>query len=212
METNQMSDTLSEGEEPIVETNSETTASDDTEQNPDQTQDNSSDPLNGDMDNSTISLEILQRQLREAQAEIEKQKDQMLRQQADIENVRKRLRRDVEDAHKFALKNIAIELLPILDSMELEQNSAQENQETNVETLREGSALILKMLNNCFEKFNIEAINPVEQKFDPELHEAIAMVPVPDAEPNTIVQVQQKGYQLNQRLLRPAMVIVVAKS
>ena len=201
-----MSDTLSEVEDDTAaEVNPEAEASDDTAQdNPDKQDIDSAD--------DNISLEMLQRQLRDAQAEVATQKDQMLRQQADIENVRKRLRRDVEDAHKFALKNIAIELLPILDSMELEQNSAQENQETNVETLREGSALILKMLNNCFEKFNIEAIDPVEQKFDPELHEAIAMVPVPDAEPNTIVQVQQKGYQLNQRLLRPAMVIVVAKS
>jgi molecular chaperone GrpE len=204
-----MSDTLSEVEnQTAAEATLEAEASDESQSKP---SDDTNAPTEADND-TPISLELLQKQLREAQAEADKYKDQMLRQHAELDNVRKRLRRDVEDAHKFALKNIAIELLPILDSMELEQKSAQENQETNVETLREGSALILKMLTNCFEKFNIEVIDPTEQKFDPELHEAIAMVPVPDAEPNTIVQVQQKGYQLNQRLLRPAMVIVAAKS
>ena len=203
-----MSDTLSEVEnQTAAKAVPEAEASDEQQQENVQKETASSDEID-----ITVDIESLQKQLRAAEAEIEQQKDQMLRQQAELENVRKRLRRDVEDAHKFALKNMAFELLPILDSMELEQKSAQENQETNVETLREGSALIMKMFSNCFEKFHIEAIEPLEEKFDPELHEAIAMVPVPDAEPNTIVQVQQKGYQLNQRLLRPAMVIVAAKS
>jgi len=159
-----------------------------------------------------ISIESLQNKLRDADAEVSKCQDQMLRQQAEVDNIRKRLQRDVSDAHKFALKNIANELLPIIDSMEMEQKSAIENPDTDVTTLREGSALIMKMLSGLFEKFQIEVIDPEGDKFDPEKHQAISMVPTPDVEPNTVIQVHQKGYELNQRLLRPAMVIVAAKS
>jgi molecular chaperone GrpE len=162
-------------------------------------------------DKPEVSIESLQNQLTAAKLETEKYKEQMLRQQAELENVRRRVARDVEDAHKYGLKNIVQELLPIKDSMEMEQAAASE-QAVDVVTLREGSALILKMLSDTLDKFKIKTIEPAKgEKFNPDLHEALAMVPMPDAEPNTVIEVHQKGYQLNERLLRPARVIVVAK-
>lgn len=152
-------------------------------------------------------LEQLQQELAELKAQLADYKDRLMRQQADMDNTRKRLQRDVEDAHKFALKNLISELLPVCDSMEMEQAAAQK-ENADVNTLREGSALIYKMLIGTLEKFGVQAIYPEGEKFNPELHEALAMQPVPDQEPNTVVFVQQKGYQLNGRLLRPARVIV----
>lgn len=155
----------------------------------------------------SILIEQLQQELADLKFQVADYKDRFVRQQADMENTRKRLQRDVEDAHKFALKNLISELLPVCDSMEMEQTAAQkENADLNA--LREGSALIYKMLSGTLEKFGVQAIHPEGEKFNPEFHEALAMQPIPNQEPNTVVFVQQKGYQLNGRLLRPARVII----
>jgi len=155
----------------------------------------------------SILIEQLQQELAQLQFQVADYKDRFVRQQAEMENTRKRLQRDVEDAHKFALKNIANELLPVCDSMEMEQAAAQkENADMNA--LREGSALIYKMLSGTLEKFGVQAINPEGEKFNPEFHEALAMQPVNTQEAGTVLFVQQKGYQLNGRLLRPARVII----
>jgi len=155
----------------------------------------------------SILIEKLQQELAQLQFQVADYKDRFVRQQAEMENTRKRLQRDVEDAHKFALKNIANELLPVCDSMEMEQAAAQkENADMNA--LREGSALIYKMLSGTLEKFGVQAINPEGEKFNPEFHEALAMQPVNTQEAGTVLFVQQKGYQLNGRLLRPARVII----
>jgi len=155
----------------------------------------------------SILIEQLQQELAQLQFQVADYKDRFVRQQAEMENTRKRLQRDVEDAHKFALKNIANELLPVCDSMEMEQAAAQkENADMNA--LREGSALIYKMLSGTLEKFGVQVINPEGEKFNPEFHEALAMQPVNTQEAGTVLFVQQKGYQLNGRLLRPARVII----
>lgn len=155
----------------------------------------------------SILIEQLQQELADLKFQVADYKDRFVRQQAEMENTRKRLQRDVEDAHKFALKNFISEMLPVCDSMEMEQAAAQkENADLNA--LREGSSLIFKMLSGVLEKFGVQAINPEGEKFNPEFHEALAMQPIPNQEPNTIVFVQQKGYQLNGRLLRPARVII----
>jgi molecular chaperone GrpE len=154
-----------------------------------------------------LSLELLQQQLAEAQAKAQEHWDTILRQQAEQENLRKRMARDVEQARKYALERFATELLAVRDSLEMGVEAAQ-NSEVSVESLREGSELILKMLSAAMDKFEIAEINPLGQKFDPHVHEAMAMAPDPTAEANTVLMVQQKGYQLHERLLRPARVIV----
>jgi len=155
----------------------------------------------------SILIEKLQQELAQLQFQVADYKDRFVRQQAEMENTRKRLQRDVEDAHRFALKNIANELLPVCDSMEMEQAAAQkENADMNA--LREGSALIYKMLSGVLDKFGVQTINPEGEKFNPEFHEALAMQPVNTQEAGTVLFVQQKGYLLNGRLLRPARVII----
>jgi len=155
----------------------------------------------------SILIEQLQQELAQLQFQVADYKDRFVRQQAEMENTRKRLQRDVEDAHKFALKNVALELLPVCDSMEMEQAAAQK-EDTDLNALREGSSLIYKMLTGILEKVGIQTINPEGEKFNPDFHEALAMQPIENKEPNSIVFVQQKGYQLNGRLLRPARVII----
>lgn len=149
---------------------------------------------------ASVSVDALQQQVADL-------REALLRQQAEMENQRKRLSRDVENAHKYGLERLINELLPIKDSMEMEQEAASK-EDVDVTTLKEGSALILKMLDSTLEKFGVQAVEAEGEKFDPQLHEAMSMVPVPDAEPNTVIMVQQKGYLLNERLLRPARVIV----
>ncbi|MEZ5671335.1 MAG: nucleotide exchange factor GrpE [Thiotrichaceae bacterium] len=121
--------------------------------------------------------------------------------------MQKRLDRDLENAHKYAIKRFAEELLAVKDSLEMGIDVAIKP-ETNLETVKEGMELTLKMLANTLEKFGIVEINPKNQKFDPEWHEAMAMIPAPEAEEGSIVIVHQKGYQLNDRLLRPARVVI----
>jgi molecular chaperone GrpE len=153
------------------------------------------------------SLDVLKKQLVEAQAKAQENWDTVLRLQAEQDNLHKRMTRDVENAHKYALEKFAQELLPIKDSLEMAVEAGSKP-ETTVDTLREGSELMVKMLASALEKFKVTEINPVGKKFDPHLHEAMSMTPDPNVEPNTVVMVHQKGYQLNDRLLRPARVIV----
>jgi molecular chaperone GrpE len=126
--------------------------------------------------------------------------------QADMDNLRKRTVRDIENAHKYALERFVNELLPVLDSMEL-GISASDNAE-NTNDLREGMELTLKILITAMEKFDVKVIDPQGEKFNPEQHEAISMQEFDGAESGTVANVVQKGYELNGRLVRPAMVIV----
>jgi molecular chaperone GrpE len=154
-----------------------------------------------------ISTEELVKQLEEAQKQAEEYRDQMLRMQAELDNQRKRSAREVENAHKYALEKFAKELLGVRDSLELGVAAAREA-DADVEKLREGKELTLKMLEQAMDKFSIEAVDPTGDKFDPELHQAMTMQPSQDHPANTVLQVIQKGYTLNGRLIRPAMVIV----
>jgi molecular chaperone GrpE len=144
--------------------------------------------------------------LTDARSKADEHWDQCLRLQAEIENLRKRNERDLANAHKFALERFASELLPVKDSLEMGLLAADEN--ADVARLKEGSELTLKMLANALEKFNIKEINPLNELFNPEYHEAMSMQEREDLAPNTVVTVVQKGYLLNDRLIRPAMVIV----
>ena len=138
-------------------------------------------------------------------------KDQMVRAQAEAQNVRRRAEQDVEKAHKFALEKFVKELLPVIDSLEkaIEAEQASGNEST---PLREGVEMTLSMFLSGVQKFGVEQVDPVGKPFDPALHEAMTMVEAPDAEPNTVVAAMQKGYTLSGRLVRPAMVVVAKNS
>ncbi len=145
--------------------------------------------------------------LEDARAKADDHWNQLLRTRADMENLRRRAERDVENAHKYALERFVQELLPIRDSMELGL-AAVSGDVPELAKFREGSELTLKMLDAALEKFGVQELNPVGEKFDPERHQAMSMQESADLEPNTVMAVVQKGFMLNERLIRPAMVIV----
>jgi len=156
------------------------------------------------------SLEELTIQLKQMTEKAENNWENLIRQRAEYENLQKRMTRELTNARKYALEKFAIELLAVKDSMELGIDAAAKS-ETDMQTVQDGMALTLKMLGDAMNKFAIVEINPIEEKFDPQWHEAMAVQPTPNSEDGAILHVHQKGYQLNDRLLRPARVIV-AKS
>lgn len=139
-----------------------------------------------------------------AEKKAEENWELLIRSKAEMENLRRRTQKDLENAHKYGIEKFVSELLPVMDSMEL--GLAVEN--ADAENLREGMALTLNMAKQIFEKFNIEIIDPMKQKFDPEFHQAMTAQPTDEVEPDTVIAVMQKGYTLNNRLVRPAMVMV----
>jgi len=142
--------------------------------------------------------------LAELQAKADENWERYVRASAETENVRKRAARDVENAHKFALERFGKELLGVKDTLEM--GVAADG--ASIESLTEGSNATLKLFGSVLERFGIVEIDPEGEPFDPEFHEAISMQPSDDVEPNSVLKVVQKGYTLNGRLLRPAMVIV----
>ncbi len=134
--------------------------------------------------------------------------DRYLRAAAETENVRKRASRDVEHARKYALEGFGTEMLAVKDSLELGLEAVESADDDGI---AEGSKATLKLLSAALERFGIEEIDPMGEPFDPERHEAINMQPSADAEPGSVLSVVQKGYSLNGRLLRPAMVVVAAE-
>lgn len=154
--------------------------------------------------------DVLQ-QLEEARTEIDALKKELAelqpRAQAEIQNIRRRAEQDVEKAHKFALEKFAGELLPVVDSLERAIEASQ-GEDEKIKAIREGVEMTLKMFLASLEKFNVEQLNPEGEAFNPEHHQAMSMVEVEGAAPNTVVTVVQKGYLLNGRLMRPAMVMV----
>ncbi len=168
---------------------------------PTQEQENNQPQVENAESDQAQQLEEVQQQ---AAQQVEEYRDKMLRMQAEMENLRKRTERDVSNAHKYAVEKFTNELLQVKDSLELGLSA----EDIDVTKLREGTELTLKMLNNVFEKFSIDEIYPVDEPFDPNLHEAMTMQESAEHEPNTVLTVVQKGYTLNGRLIRPAMVIV----
>ena len=134
-------------------------------------------------------------------------KDEVLRAQAEVQNTLRRAAQDVEKARKFALEPFCNELLPVVDNLERALESALGEDEI-LKPIAEGVELTLKSFLDALKKFHIEPVDPVGEPFDPQLHQAMSMVDNPDVEPNTVTAVMQKGYTLNGRLVRPAMVMV----
>ena len=148
--------------------------------------------------------------LEDARNKVDEHWNQVLRLQAEMENLRKRAARDLESAHKFALDRFVADLLPVKDSLELGLAAAQDSSAGAVQKLREGTELTLKMLSQVLEKFGVREINPQGEPFNPEFHQAMTLQPSAQVPPNTVMNVFQKGYVLNERLVRPAMVVVSA--
>lgn len=153
-----------------------------------------------------VDIETLQALLAKEKEQSQKNLDIALRAQAEMENIRKRTARDVESAHKYALEKFINELLPIMDSLSLGMTAAESAE--NIDELREGMDLTLKMFTSIMEKFGVKEIDPQGEKFNPEQHEAVSMLEIEGAESGTVNAVMQKGYELNGRLVRPAMVVV----
>lgn len=133
--------------------------------------------------------------------------EQALRAAAEAQNTRRRAEQDVEKAHKFALEKFVNDMLPVADNLE-RAIEASKAEQVNIETVVEGVELTLKSLVDALKRHNVEPINPAGAPFDPQFHQAMSMVPDPNVEPNTVINVFQNGYTLNGRLVRPAMVVV----
>jgi molecular chaperone GrpE len=155
-------------------------------------------PVSGD--ELSARVQVLEEQLAGAQ-------DQALRVAADLQNVRRRAEQDVEKAHKFALEKFAGDLLPIIDSLERGLELSNPDDES-IRPMREGIELTLKMFQDTLKRYQLEVIDPHGEPFNAVQHQAMAMQESADVEPNSVLKVFQKGYQLNGRLLRPAMVVV----
>ena len=158
------------------------------------------------MESKEVDVEFLQGQLEKLQEQSKVSLDKVVRAQAEMENLRKRAARDVENAHKYALEKFTNELLPIMDSLELGLSASVKAK--NLDNLCKGMELTLEMFNTVMEKFGITMIEPKGEKFNPELHDAVSMQETDDSNSGIIIEVMQKGYTLNGRLIRPAMVVV----
>lgn len=152
-----------------------------------------------------VEMERLQQALVESEERAKNHWDQYLRAVADVENVRKRAQKDVEAAHRYGIDKLAQELLPVRDSLELAVENADR---ADAASLATGQEATLKLLAKAFERLSISEINPLGEPFDPERHEAMLAQPSDTAEPNSVLKVVQRGYEINGRLLRPARVIV----
>jgi molecular chaperone GrpE len=141
-------------------------------------------------------------------AALAEQADSVLRAHAEVQNMRRRCEQDVEKAHKFALERFSSDLLTVIDNLERALAAVADKDHEAIVPLREGVELTLKGFLETCEKFHIKQVNPEGEPFDPQRHQAMSMVPNPDVEPNTVVAVVQKGYTLNDRVIRPAMVMV----
>ncbi|MDP2561245.1 nucleotide exchange factor GrpE [Psychrobium sp. 1_MG-2023] len=160
-----------------------------------------------EVDDSAARIAELEKALAESEATVAAQKDGVLRGKAEVENMRRRVSQDVEKAHKFALNKFANELLPVVDNLERALSATDKDNE-QMTAIVEGIEMTLTSFVGALEKSGVTQVNPVGEQFNPELHQAMTMVEVPGAEPNAVIDVMQKGYELNGRLLRPAMVVV----
>ncbi len=152
---------------------------------------------------SEDAIEQLREELAKAENKAAESWDTLIRLQAEMDNQRKRSEKQVSDAHKFAVQKFVEQLLPVIDSLEMGLQA-----EGDLESIREGMSLTLKQFESVMEKSNLEAISPLGEKFDPEFHQAMAMQPSEEYDDGIVSAVMQKGYTLNGRLVRPAMVMV----
>ncbi|WOT06049.1 nucleotide exchange factor GrpE [Shewanella youngdeokensis] len=163
--------------------------------------------LMDELTQANFRVEELEKALQAAQSTVESQKDSVVRAAAEVDNIRRRAAIDVEKARKFALEKFANELLPVLDNMERALQGTDAEAEAT-KAIYQGVELTAKSFVSAVEKFGLTVVSPQGEAFNPELHQAIGMQPSTEFPANTVMMVMQKGYTLNKRLLRPAMVMV----
>lgn len=151
--------------------------------------------------------ESLDEEISQAEQQLNEAKDKLIRAHAEMENIRRRAERDVANAHKYALEKFISSLLPVVDSLEQALQHSFDND--SAKAIHEGIELTMKMFLDVLQKAGVEQVDPINDNFNPQFHEAMSIIEHPDAEPNTVIEVFQKGYLLNGRLVRPARVIVV---
>lgn len=154
------------------------------------------------------SYQEMLKKLDEADQKVNQHWERILRMQADYDNLLRRGERDVANAHKYALEKFVNELLPIVDSLELCISKVPQEMQEKVASVIEGVSLTLKMFYNAMDKFGVKQVNPLNEAFDPEFQQAISVQVDASLKPGTVVSVLQKGYTLNNRLIRPALVVV----
>jgi molecular chaperone GrpE len=159
-------------------------------------------------DQPVSELDQLREQLEAAEANAGMARDELLRVQAEMQNLRRRTEQDIEKAHKYGQEKFSVELLAVMDNLERSAAAAEASEDEAVKAIKEGVELTLKGFADCFKRFNIDAVDPMGEPFDPQLHQAMSIQESPDAEPNTVIAVMQKGYTLHGRVIRPAMVMV----
>ncbi|KMT65319.1 nucleotide exchange factor GrpE [Catenovulum maritimum] len=175
-----------------------------------QTVDTSETEQNVEVSDSEAQIAELTAKLAAAEQKVLDQQDSVIRAKAEVDNMRRRTSQDLEKAHKFALEKFSGELLPVADNLQRALEAADRDNE-DLAPMIEGVELTLKSFDSVLAKFNIDAVSPeVGDAFNPEVHQAMSMVPSPDVAPNSVIACMQKGYTLNGRLLRPAMVMVSA--
>ena len=157
---------------------------------------------------ATVIDETVADPMLDLQAEADKARDQALRAEAEMQNLRKRAERDVQNAHKFGVERLIQNLLPVLDSLEKAIETSLQAETPEDDPQLEGLKLCFKLFTDVFEKEGVQMLDPLGQAFDPNVHEALSLIENPDMEPNSVMAVIQKGYRLHERLVRPAMVIV----
>ena len=151
--------------------------------------------------------EVLEKLAEEKEGAIRARED-LLRVQAEMQNLRRRTEQDIEKAHKYGQEKFSIELLTVMDNLERALAAASDYEDETVKAIYEGVDLTLKSFTDCFNRFHIGSVDPMGEPFDPQLHQAVTILENPDVEPNTVIEVMQKGYTLHGRVIRPAMVVV----
>ncbi len=160
-----------------------------------------------ELDEKEVKIAQLEAALLSSEAKVQEQQDSVLRAKAEVENMRRRSEQEIDKARKFALNKFAEELLPVIDNLERAIQAADTENEA-IKPLLEGVELTHKTFADVVSKFGLKEINPEGETFNPELHQAMSIQESPDHEANTVMFVMQKGYELNGRLIRPAMVMV----
>ena len=172
----------------------------------------SEEPQDVEAELDEVSLELTLEKLKDAEAAALQAKEDLLRVQAEMQNLRRRTEQDIEKAHKYGQERLTRELLVVMDNLERSLVVASNPEDKVAKAIYEGVDLTLKSLTDCFSKFQIEVVDPMGEPFDPQLHQAMSMQDNPEVEPNTVLAVMQKGYTLHGRVIRPAMVTVAKGS
>ena len=155
-----------------------------------------------------FTLEEVLEKLAEEKEGAARARDDLLRVQAEMQNLRRRTEQDIEKAHKYGQEKFSTELLTVMDNLERALEAASGHEDETVKAIYEGVDLTLKSFTDCFNRFHIGSVDPMGEPFDPQLHQAVTILDNSDVEPNTVIEVMQKGYTLHGRVIRPAMVVV----